>query len=51
MDVRPFDKTAGRGPFVCKVGLPDKQAQVIKGWNEGIVGMKVGEKATLEITP
>ncbi len=34
-------------PFVFTVG----GGQVIKGWDVGIVGMKVGEKRTLEISP
>jgi len=34
-------------PFVFTVG----GGQVIKGWDVGIVGMKVGEQRTLEISP
>jgi len=34
-------------PFEFKLGA----GQVIKGWDEGLVGMKVGEKKTLTITP
>lgn len=34
-------------PFVFNLGA----GQVIRGWDEGIVGMKVGEKRKLEITP
>lgn len=34
-------------PFVFKLGA----GQVIAGWDKGIVGMKVGEKKTLEIEP
>lgn len=33
--------------FVFPLGV----GQVIKGWDEGVVGMKVGEKKTLTITP
>lgn len=36
--VQPFEFTLGAG-------------QVIKGWDEGFVGMKVGEKKTLVIPP
>lgn len=36
--VEPFKFTLGAG-------------QVIKGWDEGLVGMKVGEKKTLTIAP
>jgi len=34
-------------PFVFNLGA----GQVIQGWDVGIVGMKVGEKRKLEITP
>jgi FKBP-type peptidyl-prolyl cis-trans isomerase len=53
---QPFDTslrptTVGRftfvRPFVFKLG----EGQVIKGWDEGIVGMKVGEKRTMIIPP
>ena len=36
--VQPFEFTLGAG-------------QVIAGWDEGLLGMKVGEKKTLTITP
>ncbi|OCL02833.1 peptidyl-prolyl cis-trans isomerase [Glonium stellatum] len=48
-----FDSSVGRGDFVTKIGV----GQVIKGWDEGIVGtttrpgMSLGEKATLTISP
>ncbi|KAI1364457.1 protein folding, peptidylprolyl isomerase, response to calcium ion [Xylaria arbuscula] len=41
-----FDSSVGRGDFVTKIGV----GQVIKGWDEGVTQMKVGEKATLDIT-
>lgn len=34
-------------PFEFKLGA----GQVIKGWDEGLVGMKVGEKKTLTVPP
>ncbi len=42
-----FDSTASRGntPFSFTLGA----GQVIKGWDQGIVGMKVGEERTLII--
>ncbi|ESZ93965.1 hypothetical protein SBOR_5668 [Sclerotinia borealis F-4128] len=43
----PFDSSVGRGAFVVQIGV----GQVIKGWDEGVTTMKVGEKATLDITP
>ncbi|KAJ8067738.1 hypothetical protein OCU04_003343 [Sclerotinia nivalis] len=42
-----FDSSVGRGAFVVEIGV----GQVIKGWDEGVTTMKVGEKATLDITP
>ncbi|KAH7355834.1 FK506-binding protein/peptidyl-prolyl cis-trans isomerase-like protein [Pyrenochaeta sp. MPI-SDFR-AT-0127] len=41
-----FDSTTGRGSFVTAIGV----GQVIKGWDEGVVQMKLGEKARLDIT-
>ena len=42
-----FDSTAKRNnaPFTFTLGV----GQVIKGWDEGVLGMKVGEKRTLTI--
>jgi FKBP-type peptidyl-prolyl cis-trans isomerase len=34
-------------PFTFNLG----SGEVIKGWDEGVVGMKVGEKKTLTISP
>ncbi|KAI0525777.1 fkbp-type peptidyl-prolyl cis-trans isomerase [Xylaria bambusicola] len=41
-----FDSSVGRGDFVTRIGV----GRVIKGWDEGVTQMKVGEKATLDIT-
>jgi FKBP-type peptidyl-prolyl cis-trans isomerase len=47
-DGKKFDSSIGRGPFkVEQLG----NAPVIKGWNEGIVGMKEGGKRQLRIPP
>ncbi|KAJ8110095.1 hypothetical protein ONZ43_g5963 [Nemania bipapillata] len=43
---KKFDSSVGRGDFVTQIGV----GQVIKGWDEGVTQMKVGEKATLDIT-
>ncbi len=41
-----FDSSVDRGqPFTFTVGV----GQVIQGWEQGMVGMKVGEKKKLEI--
>ena len=42
-----FDSSKGRGPFTFKVGT----GQVIRGWDEGVVDMKVGEVRELVIPP
>lgn len=43
-----FDSSLDRGqPFSFKLGL----GQVIAGWEQGILGMKVGEKRKLTIPP
>ncbi|KAG6007894.1 FK506-binding protein 1B [Claviceps maximensis] len=41
-----FDSSIGRGDFVTKIGV----GQVIRGWDEAVTQMKVGEKAILDIT-
>ena len=47
-DGTKFDSSYDRGePFSFQIGL----RQVIKGWETGIVGMKVGGKRTLIIPP
>lgn len=43
-----FDSSYDRGqPFQTKIGV----GQVIKGWDQGVVGMKVGGKRRLIIPP
>jgi peptidylprolyl isomerase len=47
-DGKVFDSSISRGQpieFVLGIG------QVIKGWDEGLKGMKVGGKRTFEISP
>ena len=45
-DGSKFDSSLDRGqPFSFRLGA----GQVIKGWDQGIVGMKVGGKRRLEI--
>ena len=40
-------KDAGQKPFTFTIGL----GQVIKGWDEGVMGMQLGESADLTCTP
>ena len=47
-DGTKFDSSLDRGtPFVFTLGA----GQVIRGWDAGVVGMKVGEKRKLTIPP
>jgi FKBP-type peptidyl-prolyl cis-trans isomerase len=45
---KKFDSSVGGQPFTVE---PLGSAPVIKGWNEGIIGMKVGGKRQLRIPP
>ena len=40
-------KDPGQKPFTFTIGL----GQVIKGWDEGVIGMELGEIARIKCTP
>jgi FK506-binding protein 1 len=42
-----FDTSVGRGPFVFTIGM----GEVIKGWDQGVSQMSLGETALLKIRP
>jgi FKBP-type peptidyl-prolyl cis-trans isomerase len=44
---KKFDSSVGGRPFSFKLGA----GEVIKGWDEGVAGMKVGGKRQLRIPP
>ena len=47
LDGKAFDSSRERGPFAFQLGA----GQVIKGWDQGVVGMKVGGRRKLTIPP
>ena len=47
VDGKVFDGTQGRGPFRFQLGA----GRVIKGWDEGVAGMRIGETRKLIIPP
>lgn len=43
----PFDASYGRGAFQFRIG----EGQVVKGWDQGLVGVPVGSRVILSIPP
>ncbi|CAD6565869.1 MAG: FK506-binding protein 2B [Alectoria sarmentosa] len=43
---KQFDTSKGRGPFKTEIGV----GKVIKGWDEGVTEMTLGEKSILTIS-
>ena len=46
-DGKTFDSSRGRAPFTVTLG----QRRVIAGWEQGLQGMRAGEKRRLTIPP
>lgn len=46
-DGKVFDTSIGKQPFTTQIGV----GQVIRGWDLGIIGMKIGGKRKLTIPP
>ena len=44
---KQFDTSEGRGDFVTAIGA----GKVIKGWDDGVLEMSLGERSILTITP
>ncbi|MBU1203257.1 FKBP-type peptidyl-prolyl cis-trans isomerase [Patescibacteria group bacterium] len=44
-DGTQFDSSVGKDPFTFTIG----EGQVIQGWDQGLIGMKVGEERKLTI--
>lgn len=42
---KKFDSSVGKKPFTFRIGV----GQVIRGWDEGVIKMSLGEKACLKI--
>ncbi|CAN5387755.1 hypothetical protein BH11ACT8_BH11ACT8_14070 [soil metagenome] len=44
---KPFDESYSKSPFTTVIG----QGAVVKGWDQGLVGVPVGSRVMLEIPP